>query len=100
MRRIGKITMFTGIGLLSLILIAVLAISAFVIKRPVTTTSELAEVKPYKWNKVKLDGNVISSDGSEYFLWNKKGKTITGLSSFPEAGPVGMPKAPSIRSRS
>ncbi|WP_342480099.1 pectin acetylesterase-family hydrolase [Paenibacillus sp. FSL L8-0340] len=86
MRRIGKITMFTGIGLLSLILIAVLVISTFVIKRPATTASELAEVKPYKWNKVKLDGNVISSDGSEYFLWNKKGENNNWIIFFSGGG--------------
>lgn len=67
MRKMRKITIFTGIGLFSLVLIAMFAISAFVIKRPATTTPVIAEVKPYKWNKVTLDGNVISSDGSEYF---------------------------------
>lgn len=72
MRRMGKITIFTCIGLLSLALIAILAISAFVIKRPATATPVITEVKPYEWNKVKLDGNVISSDGSEYFIWNKR----------------------------
>lgn len=98
MRRMGKITIFTCIGLLSLALIAILAISAFVIKRPATATPVITEVKPYEWNKVKLDGKVISSDGSEYFIWNKKGRLITGSSSFPGEGPVGMPKAPRTQS--
>lgn len=94
MRRMGKITIFTCIGLLSLALIAILAISAFVIKRPTTATPVITEVKPYEWNKVKLDGNVISSDGSEYFIWNKKGETNNWIIFFSGEGSVGMPKAP------
>lgn len=86
MRKLGKIAIFTGIGLLSLILIAVVAINAFVIKRPATTTTQIAEVKPYKWNKVKLDGNVISSDGSEYFLWSKKGENNNWIIFFSGGG--------------
>lgn len=94
MRKMRKITIFTGIGLFSLVLIAMFAISAFVIKRPATTTPVIAEVKPYKWNKVTLDGNVISSDGSEYFLWNKKGENNNWIIFFPVAEPAGMPKVP------
>lgn len=75
MRRMRKITIFTGIGLLSLILIGLVAVNAWVIKRPVTTTPVIAEVKPYEWNKVRLGGNALSSDGSEYFIWNKTGET-------------------------
>ncbi|MBY3620181.1 hypothetical protein HGO21_11560 [Acinetobacter sp. CUI P1] len=86
MRRVGKITIFTSIGLLGLVLIAILAISAFVIKRPETTTPVITEVKPYEWNKVKLDGNVISSDGSEYFIWNKKGETNNWIIFFSGGG--------------
>ncbi|MFC3746059.1 pectin acetylesterase-family hydrolase [Paenibacillus sp. GCM10012306] len=85
MRKLAKITIFTGVGLLSLILIAVVLISAFVIKRP-TAIPELADVKPYKWNKMNLDGNVISSDGSEYFLWNKKGENNNWIIFFSGGG--------------
>lgn len=85
MRRLGRITLFTGIGLLSLMIVAVVGVSAFVIKRP-TTVQQIADVKPYKWNKVKLDGNVISSDGSEYFLWNKKGESNNWIVFFSGGG--------------
>ncbi|WP_175406341.1 pectin acetylesterase-family hydrolase [Bacillus sp. FJAT-27264] len=85
MKKLAKITIFTGVGLLSLILIAVVLISAFVIKRP-TTIPELADVKPYKWNKMNLGGNVISSDGSEYFLWNKKGENNNWIIFFSGGG--------------
>ncbi|WNS46393.1 pectin acetylesterase-family hydrolase [Paenibacillus sp. MMS20-IR301] len=86
MRKIRKFTIYTGIGLLSLILIAVAAVSAFVIKRPATTTPVITEVKPYEWNKVKLSGNAISSDGSEYFLWNKTGESDNWIIFFSGGG--------------
>ncbi|MFD2876544.1 hypothetical protein ACFTAO_12165 [Paenibacillus rhizoplanae] len=38
MSRMKKITIFTGVGLLSVVVIAIVAVYAFVIRRPVTTT--------------------------------------------------------------
>lgn len=86
MRKMRNIIIFTGIGLLSLILIALVAVNAWVIQRPVTTTPVIAEVKPYEWNKVKLGGNALSSDGSEYFIWNKTGETNNWIIFFSGGG--------------
>lgn len=93
MRKMKRITLITGIGLMSLIGIAVLAVNSFVIQRPVTTTAVIAEVKPYEWNKVKLGGNTLSSDGSEYFIWTKTGESNNWIFFFPVAVSAGMPGA-------
>ncbi|NQX49793.1 hypothetical protein HQN87_31320 [Paenibacillus tritici] len=86
MSRMKKITIFTGVGLLSVVVIAIVAVYAFVIRRPVTITPVIAEVKPYEWNKVKLGGNVLSSDGSPYFIWNKTGESDNWIVFFSGGG--------------
>lgn len=93
MSRMKKITIFTGIGLLSVVVIAIVAVYAFVIQRPVTSTPVITEAKPYEWNKVKLGGNTLSSDGSEYFIWTKTGESNNWIIFFPAAGSAGMPGA-------
>ncbi|ETT79742.1 pectinacetylesterase [Paenibacillus sp. FSL R7-277] len=86
MSRMKKITIFTGIGLLSVVVIAIVAVYAFVIQRPVTTIPVIAEAKPYEWNKVKLGGNTLSSDGSEYFIWTKTGESNNWIIFFSGGG--------------
>lgn len=86
MSKMQKILLYTGVGIVSLVGLAVLAVYAFVIQRPATATSVIAEVKPYQWNKVKLGGNTLSSDGSEYFIWTKNGESKNWIIFFSGGG--------------
>lgn len=85
MRRLGKITKLLVISLLCVIIVGTVAIYAFAIKRP-TTIPDVADTKPYKWNKVTLGEKVLSSDGSEYYLWTKKGENPNWIIFFSGGG--------------
>ncbi|WP_238654791.1 pectinacetylesterase family protein [Paenibacillus piscarius] len=86
MSKMRKIMLYTGVGIVSLVGLATLAVYAFVIQRPATTTHVIAEVKPYQWNKVRLGGNTLSSDGSEYFIWTKNGESNNWIIFFSGGG--------------
>ncbi|WP_234405598.1 pectinacetylesterase family protein [Paenibacillus sp. IHBB 10380] len=85
MRKLGKITKVFVISLLCVIIVSSVAIYAFAIKRP-TTIPVMADTKPYKWNKVTLGEKVLSSDGSEYYLWTKKGENPNWIIFFSGGG--------------
>ncbi|RXZ81643.1 hypothetical protein EBB07_13350 [Paenibacillaceae bacterium] len=85
MRKLGKwlkIALFTGVGI---IMLSVIVVYAFVIKRP-TAIPVADDTKPYKWNKVELGEQTFSSDGSEYYLLTKKGESSNWIIFFSGGG--------------
>lgn len=67
------------------IILALLYIKVFFTKRPGKLKS-FKESKPFKWYKVKLRGNVASSDGSKYFMLSKKGRSNNLMIFFSGGG--------------
>ncbi len=66
----------TGIVLGVLFLICSLTVGAvflFVIKRP-SHSSDFNQTELGKWNRIDLGDNTISADGSEYYVFTKRGK--------------------------
>ncbi len=82
LRKSIKILLITVLGMLT---IGLIAIHTFVIKRP-TAVQDVHNTKLYKWNKISLGSEVVSSDGSEYHLLSKKGPSPNWIIFFSGGG--------------
>ncbi|MBW4083013.1 pectin acetylesterase-family hydrolase [Paenibacillus sp. S150] len=85
MKRLSKFIKFAVITVLSFLILSLIAVYAFVIKRP-AAVQEMADAKPYKWNKISLGPEAVSSDGSEYHLLSKKGTSRNWIIFFSGGG--------------
>ncbi|GGD77055.1 pectinacetylesterase family protein [Paenibacillus nasutitermitis] len=84
--QLKKMIKRSAIGLLGAAVVGSIAVYAVAAKKKPPILPPAAEAKPYKWNRVELDGNVLSSDGSEYHLLTKKGENRNWIFFFSGGG--------------
>ncbi|MBB3069409.1 hypothetical protein FHS14_002399 [Paenibacillus baekrokdamisoli] len=71
--------------LIIVIVLTMVYLHHYLIKRP-SRQKDFKQTRPGKWNKVKLDKKAISTDGSSYYLYSRKGNSRNLMVYFSGGG--------------
>lgn len=85
MRRLFKLIKKIIISIVDILVKASSYLYFFAIKIP-TSFSKFSDTRTHIWNKVTLDKTVISSDGSDYYIYSKKGNNDNLIIYFSGGG--------------
>ena len=72
-------------GLCLLIGLSALGIYLFIVEKPADNVP-LTAIQPYQWNKIDLNIGTVSSDGSPYYVWARKGEQPNWIIFFSGGG--------------